>query len=139
MNPVYQLRMFDPEKDYAMVTEWWQAHDAPVPPAIVLPKLGVVCTREGEDVAALWLYMDNSVGVCFAEYLVTRPKLDVVTSRQAAKVMFDYLKQTAVGFGYFLMRVVTKKPIARFMRNEGFSSEQDNVVTMLAPLTKEES
>ncbi len=137
MKPLYQLRMFDPEVDYDMVTSWWEAHDAPVPPVVVLPKLGVICTRGGEDIAALWLYMDNSVGVSFAEYFVTRPKLGLAASRQASVLMLDYLKQTAAGFGYFLMRVVTKKPIARFLRQQGFVSEQDHVVTMLAPIQKE--
>jgi hypothetical protein len=130
---------FVEEADYPMLVEWWQAHEASVPPIGVLPKLGVICTRNDEPVAALWLYMDNSVGVCFAEYLVTRPKLKLAESRMAAKVMFDYLKTTAAGFGYFLMRVVTTKPIARFMRQEGFVSEREHVVTMLAPIAKEDA
>lgn len=135
---LHQLRFFE-EGDYPMVVAWWQAHKAPVPPHAVLPKLGVVCLQGSEPVGALWLYMDNSVGVCFAEHLVTRPGMSLLQSRKAAGLMIRYLKQTAASFGYAMMRVVTIPALARFMRQEGFSSERTGVVTMLAPLQKGES
>ena len=65
--PLFQLRMFEPDNDYEAVADWFALHGAVAPPKAVLPKLGIVCQQDGEDVAALWLYMDNSVGVCWAE------------------------------------------------------------------------
>lgn len=135
---LYQLRFYDSEKDYAMISDWFAVHGAKCPPAQILPKLGVVCTMDGEDVAALWLYMDNSVGVCWAEYPVTRPKLKLTQSREALQNLFTYMRRFAASNAYPIMRVTTIPPIARYLEHFGFKAEMDNLVSLVGVTFDEE-
>ena len=137
--PLFQLRMFEPDNDYEAVADWFALHGAVAPPKAVLPKLGIVCQQDGEDVAALWLYMDNSVGVCWAEYPVTKPKLPLRVAKQALKHMFKFLRTTASQYNYGLMRVTTLPGIARFLEKDGFVRESDNMVCLFGPTAPEEA
>jgi hypothetical protein len=128
---LYQLRFYDPENDYAMISDWFAVHGAKCPPEQILPKLGVVCTMDQEPVAALWLYMDNSVGVCWAEYPVTRPKLKLSQSRDALENLFTYMRRFAASNAYPIMRVTTIAPISRYLERFGFKTEMTNLVSMV--------
>lgn len=130
-SPLYQLRFYE-DTDYDKVADWFAAHGASAPPKAVLPRLGAICQQDGEDVAALWLYMDNSVGVCWAEYPVTRPKLSLRHAKDALMHLFNFIRQAAKSNNYGLIRVNTLPAIARFLEKEGFIREQENVVSMFA-------
>lgn len=135
---LYQLRFYEPEKDYETIADWFACHGQPAPPAGVLPKLGAICTIDGEDAAALWLYMDNSVGVCWAEYPVTRPKLKVSQSKEVLTHLFTFIRQVAASNNYAVMRVTTIKPIARFLEKMGLKTDRENLVGMIGLTAKEE-
>lgn len=135
---VFQLRFYNPDADHEMVEDWFACHGASPPPKGVLPKLGAVCQMDGEDVAALWLYMDNSVGVCWAEYPVTRPKLKFSQSKEALLHLFTYMRQVASGMDYPVMRVTTIKPIARFLEKMGFKADRENLVGMVGSTAEED-
>lgn len=135
---LFQLRFFDAEADYEMVADWFACHGEMAPLAAVLPKLGVVCEMDGEAVAALWLYMDNSTGVCWAEYPVTRPKLKLSQTKAALTHLFNYLRMVASSNNYALMRVTTIKPIARFLEKMGFKTDRANLVSMVGATKLEE-
>lgn len=135
---LYQLRFYEPEPDYEMISDWFAVHGAKCPPAEILPKLGVVCQMNGEDVAALWLYMDNSVGVCWAEYPVTRPKLQLRQSREALKHLFTYLRRVACSNAYPIMRVTTIPAIARYLEHFGFKADMTGLVSMVGVTIDEE-
>jgi hypothetical protein len=77
MKPLLQLRMYDPAQDAPMIAKWCEAHHYMGIPNAILPRLGVVVQADGEDVAALWLYMDNSCGVAFAEHPITKGGLSL--------------------------------------------------------------
>ena len=134
---LFQLRFYE-DADYEMISDWFAVHGASCPPKQLLPRLGVVGQMDGEDVAALWLYMDNSVGVCWAEYPVTRPKLKLSQSREVLKVLFTYLRKVASSNAYPIMRVTTIPPIARYLEQFGFKTEMTNLVSMVGITTEEE-
>lgn len=136
-KPIYQLRFYE-DADYPMVSDWFAVHGAKCPPAGILPRLGVVAQMDGEDVAALWLYMDNSVGVCWAEYPVTRPKLKLGQTREVFKHLFGYLRKVASSNAYPIMRVTTIPAIARYLEHFGFQTEMDNLVSMVGLTIDEE-
>jgi hypothetical protein len=129
--------MYDPAKDHPLVMAWCADHSHVGIPANVLPKLGVVVQAEGEDVAALWLYMDNSTGVCFAEYPITKAGLSVALMTRALRCALDFLKQEARINGYWIMRVFTIPPLARLLKAEGFSKDTEGLIGMACPLLEE--
>lgn len=120
------LRMFEPEKDYPMVREWMEGHRRDIIPQGILPKLGVIVHAGETDVAALWLYMDNSVGVCFLEYPVTKPGTSLRLTKKALLMAADFLKKEACALGYSVMFAHTLAPIARILRKNGWSQDTEN-------------
>ena len=139
-QPVLQLRMFDPATDYPIVEEWWNAHGWTAVPEVMLPKLGVVAfyaQNKIEDAAAAWLYMDNSTGVCFAEYPITKAGLSVALMTSALRCALDFLKQEARINGYWIMRVFTIPPLARLLKAEGFRKDTEGLIGMACPLLED--
>lgn len=85
---------------------------------------------DGEDAAALWVYMDNSVGVCWAEYAVTAPSLSLRHAKQALWHLFTFLRHAAKEYNYGLMRVTTLPAIARVLEKHGFVRDPRRLVTL---------
>ena len=116
-----QLRLVEPA-DLETAATWAEAHGAPFVPAL-LPRLGVVAMREGEAVAMCWLHMDNSVGVCWPECAIARPRLDVKASRRAFSVILGFLEDEARRLDYGAMICHTNPAIARILQGLGFKKD----------------
>lgn len=97
----------------AMFSGWRASHGHPDIPPDILPRLGVVAVLDGEDSAAGWLYMDNSVGVGFVEWLVTRPGLMPSQARRCLSVVLTTLAVEAKTLGYGLLLGHCIDPLAR--------------------------
>jgi hypothetical protein len=136
-DPLLQLRMYDPDKDHPMIMQWCVDHGHVGIPANVLPKLGVVAQANGEDVAAVWLYMDNSTGVCFAEYPITKGGVSVKLAKSALLFALAFLKAEAKINGYWIMRVFTIPAIARTLENAGFRKDVKGLIGMACPLLED--
>jgi hypothetical protein len=138
-NPLLQLRMYDAEKDHGMILQWCEEHGHIGIPANVLPKLGVVVQAVGEDIAALWLYMDNSTGVCFAEHPITKRGTGIKLAKDALCFALAYLKNEARTNGYWIMRVFTIPAISRFLKSAGFKKDGEGFVSMACDLYEEDN
>lgn len=71
------------ENDYPMLCKWWEAHGWEPVLEAVLPKIGVIAEVNDEQVAAAFLYMDNSSPLAIIEWIVSNPESkprDVVSS-----------------------------------------------------------
>ncbi|GAT32517.1 hypothetical protein TSACC_2916 [Terrimicrobium sacchariphilum] len=142
MKPYLQLREFDPARDYAMIEEWHAEHGRCAPPLQMLPRLGIIIYEQpsGRDLAAIWLYMDNSVGVCFPEQIVTRPGLGMKAARAALLTGLDFLKRRARALGYWAMVVHTLPAIARTLKSRGWAATcPPEKITMITTLLEEEN
>lgn len=134
---LFLARMFR-DKDYPMIEEWYHGHDKPPVPFAMLPKLGIVVYREKtkEDVAALWLYMDNSIGVCFVESVVTKPKLSLKDAKLAIHRGLDFLKKEALELGYGIMLLRTYPSIAKCVKKMGFIEDERGPLVGMTCLLK---
>lgn len=138
VTPRFFMRSFT-DSDYPMLREWWEARGrSTVPIAPMLPKLGVIASDDSGDCAAAFLYMDNSVGVCWIEYPVTRPGMPLSETRQVMGEITAFLKQSAAAMGYGLMVAYTLPAIARELRRLGFAEMRRDMVMMVAPTSTEE-
>lgn len=140
MKATLQIREYDPATDYPMVAGWYEAHGLqPVPPPL-LPRLGIVVfeLESGRDLAAFWLDMSNSIGVCYLERVVAAPFLSLKQMRAAADFAIRFLKRRAAEMNYAIMLVRVPAPIARVMRRIGFH-DSGEVVHCLISSTEEVS
>lgn len=107
--------------DFQMVSDWRKAHDYPVIPETILPALGVVAESDGAARAAAWLYQDNSVGVCFLNWLVTAPGLSPAQARAALRTCIDFLTLRARELEYgFCIAYAAHPALIREARAFGF-------------------
>jgi len=136
--PIYLLREFDAANDYPVAVEWWTAHQTTKAPLReMLPKLGLVASNEhGDPHAFAWLFMDNSVGVCFVEFPVTKPGIGLRRARLAFDAILFGLKEAARAMNYGVMIAYTLPAIARELRTRhGFSECRSGMVMLAAPTT----
>lgn len=129
--------MYDPAQDAAMIAEWCQAHGYSGMPPHILPALGVVAQADGEDVAALWLYMDNSCGVAFAEHPITRGGLSTKLAKAALVMAMRFLQKEAAATGYHTIIIRTLPALARWAKECGFVKDNErNMVTMICSVNE---
>ncbi len=133
----FLLRVFDPGADFPTLAAWWRARGKNPPLRELLPKLGVVAHRGGEDAAMGFLYMDNSSPVCFFELPISRPGMALCDVRRAFEAVMGFLKLRAAQLGYAIMYGYTLPALAREARRLGFR-EQRKDMTMIYAILREE-
>ncbi len=98
---MYQVREFTDE-DYTTIAEWWRAHKQEVVPLDFLPKLGAIVEADGIPMAAAWVVMSNSHGVCYLEWLVTNPGAGVISAPSVTKLV-QYFDKVLKELNYSIM------------------------------------
>lgn len=140
MNDPIQLKIFEPEADYATVESWWKGHGWSGVPLVMLPKLGVIASSGDTGLAAGWLYMDNSSGVCMLEWLVTNPEVKGTGTVRGLKHVCQYLTEQARAFGYTIMLTTCRQEsLARFHERNGFQTTDHEMIHMVKTMPKEEA
>lgn len=104
----------------AMFAGWRKAHGMAELPDSIFPRLGVVAVLDGVDSAAAWLYMDNSVGVAFMEWIVSRPGLTLAESRACFAFLVGSLRDEAKALGYGLILAHGPHAVAKMALGMGF-------------------
>jgi hypothetical protein len=132
-NPLLQLRMYDAEKDHALLVEWCEAHGAQATPPNLLSPLGVVVQQNGQDCAMLFLYYALSAGVAFVDGAATRPKLSAKEAIDCFEFAIEYLRQEARHQGYAVMVANVCPAIARCLSRIGFYRQEEGMVRMFMP------
>jgi hypothetical protein len=127
-------------EDYAPLTKWWKGHGWEPVPEAVLPKLGMIV--DGDDGVALcagWLYMDNSVGVCMFEWLVTDPEAKPLVTAKSVKTLVSFMADRALEMDYGVMLTTCRQPsLARMYQRCGFIKTDEGVTHLLRMLKKSE-
>lgn len=98
------IRPYVPCVDRQEIERWYAARESYPPPEAILPKLGCIAQNEdGVPLAAAWVYLDNSVGVCFLEWLVTAPGQTTDEAANAVWHILEFLGEDAKRMGYTIM------------------------------------
>jgi len=133
-----QIRPYVPE-DYPMLASWWSAHKWEAVPEAILPGLGVVAyhrEKAGETEAfplcAAFLYMSNSNGVCWMEWLVSNPKAQGMETIRAINAVVTFMEQEAKRLGYGVMLTACRQEsLGRIYQKIGFQVTDRNVTHMI--------
>jgi hypothetical protein len=126
------VREFNVEADYPMLAAWWKAHGWPALPAAILPKLGIVVEHCGAPVCAGFLYMDNSTGVSFLEWLTTPPDAPVKLVPTGIRVLCDFMEERARAMNYGIMLTTCRQPaLARIYEKNGFAKTDEAVIHLV--------
>jgi hypothetical protein len=120
-------------EDYPMLLKWWQGHGWQGVPEAILPKLGVVWEDDGRPVAAAWLYMDNSIGVCMLEWLVADPEAPGKAVLTAIRHITRFLQERASELNYNVMLTTCRQEsLARvYEKIGGFTRTDDGMIHLI--------
>lgn len=133
-----QIRPYAPE-DHEMLATWWKGHGWDVVPAAILPKLGAVAfysnrvdQHEDLPVVAAFLYMDNSVGVCWLEWLVSNPQAPKLHVLRAIDAVIGFLTEEAKRLDYGVMITTCRQEsLVRFYEKAGFQVTDKGVTHLI--------
>lgn len=128
----FLIREFDRERDYGRVCGWWKGHGWDAVPLAALPKLGAFAHRDGRDTAAAWLYMDNSVGVCMLEWLVTDPEAKPRDALRAINRITDFFTHSALAMDYGVMLATCRQAsLAKVHGKNGFHKTDEGMIHLI--------
>ncbi len=86
----------------------------------------------------MWLYMDNSVGVCFPEHIATKPGLSMAAARDSLLRGLDFLHLRAREMNYGVMLINTLPAIARVLEKQNLFAKFGGEKVSMIGFTKEE-
>lgn len=105
-NPLYERNKlkhrYVTEQDYDMLCEWWKSWNWAALPQVCLPKVGIIVSNGGEDVAAAFLYKTDSC-VCWAENFISNKAAKRENRKGSIEYLIEVLTQEAKDSGFILM------------------------------------
>jgi hypothetical protein len=126
-----QIRPYAPE-DYQTIAAWWKGHCWEAVPAAILPKLGVVAESDGHGLCAAFLYMDNSVGVSWMEWLVSNPEAGGMEVVRGLRATIDFLTAEALRLGYGVtMTSCRQSSLVKLYEKAGFGVTDTGVTHLV--------
>ena len=130
---------FYTDEDEPVYRDWCEAHGVEPLPYHYLPETGIVVCDEGEPIAMIWIYFDDSTPTCFAERAITRPGIPLAKTVASLTLAQEKAKEIALARGADLMMLRAPKGIARYAVSIGhFSVEEQEVVNLCFRLVREE-
>lgn len=126
----YTVRLYQ-ENDTQLVDAWAQAHGRDRLPVELLPPDGVIVEKDGEDIAAGWLYKSYGVGVAFLEHVHTRPGLSVSEAQEAINELVEYLRFSAREDNYGVIISHTVPAMARKATRSGWEQINNGLSQIL--------
>lgn len=127
------LREYRPE-DHPMLMRWWKAHGWPGVSKAILPKMGFIVENNGKPVIAGFVYMDNSVGVAFLEWVVGSPDANGKEVVVGIGALVDFvgkrLKMPDLNYGV-LMTACKQEALIRLYEKNGFQKTDDGLTHLV--------
>lgn len=115
-----KVRIFNYEKDYAQLKEWYFGWGyEPIPPEL-LPKYGLIVSNQGHDVCAAFLYLtDGKVGLF--EGAIMDPSAPKERRRGTLLFLHKAMQALARELGCLQAWVISKdKTLTKMSKDEGF-------------------
>lgn len=114
------IRNFNAEKDYALLCEWWKAHNWEAIPFVWLPATGLMIEMDGVPICAGFLYRTDSVVAIF-EYVISDPKADHKIKGLALDALIDAICLLAKSYGFScVFSAFGNKRLAEKAQKHGF-------------------
>lgn len=105
------------EEDMPEITGWFVDRKWPLPPVEgIIPPTGFIALKDGEPMAAAWLYVTNST-LAHLEWLVTRPKSGVEGISALEKVI-EHIKETSYPHVKCIVGFLSNDRLARIMERK---------------------
>lgn len=96
--------------DHPMLAEWWVGHGGAAVPEVMLPKIGVIANDGTDDLAAAFVYFDDSKPIAFVAWFVTKPKITAAQANAALACVLGAVEILAEDNHCTLVMPIVEKP-----------------------------
>lgn len=120
------VRVFDFDKDYDILTTWWNAHGSRPPRPEHLSNTGIIVEVGGNPVCAGFLYNTDSK-ICVFEFVVSDPEASKKDRSSALPALIEEIKLIARSRGYTLIYTsIAIKAYIKRLKAAGFIEVNQN-------------
>jgi hypothetical protein len=125
------LIMFEKEKHYAEICEWWKARNWPPVREDGLSSFGMLAEKDGIHLCAGWLYVTNS-SFFWVEWLVTNPRAPLKIRTIGLECLLERLVKEGQGFGgRIAFSSVKALGLVRLLKRHNFVESDFNMTNMV--------
>ena len=127
------ITLYQPD-DYPTIDAWWKARGTTPTPENCLPRLGVIIRdHAGEAIFAAWVSMDNSCGIAFLLFPVSKPETPPSTIAASLSHTVGYFAEILKDLGYHtLLSGTHRHSLARSLESLGFTPPESVLFQTLA-------
>lgn len=133
---MFSIRLLEDE-DYNELLTWWSWFKFPAPRKDCLPdngKSGIMVSRNGQNIAAGFLYFTNSK-LCWIEFIVSNPEYKDKDRKEAIKTLIHELCHVAKIKGFAAVFTSVKhQGLMKHYEACGFTKGSNNTHEMIAVL-----
>ena len=129
-------RNWNRDKDYAVLSGWWEQWEFGKVPMECLPPQGIMVEVEGKPVCAGGLYVGEGTDFAFMEWIVTDKNADARTVHKCLRLCIDSIMKLAKDRGIKLVYTATKEQALhkRYQKYHDMVLTESNVKTFLRDL-----
>lgn len=113
------------QDDFKKINQWWKEWEFAQIPQSALPKSGYIVDKDGESIAAVWLYKGDTI-VCWMEWFIS----DKSKSTEDRSEALDYLITNVIkeaGSNKLIFSSVSNKSLASRLEKLGFQKGDSNM------------
>lgn len=121
------VRLFDADRDYAILCKWWEAWKWTPVPLMFLPKIGFIVSNKGQDVCAGFLYQSDSK-MAMADWYISAKGIKKDVRKGCLDMLIDALCDAARSLGYLAVVSATRnESLTTKLESMGFIPEGGTV------------
>lgn len=124
------VRRFDFNKDYQKLTGWWAAHNWPIIPPQMLPKLGFVSESKEQD-CAVFIYETLDTSIAWMEWLTINPFCRREARTKAIAECVHAAQGYALETGLVLFTSIKSATLLERLEKLGFNKTDSGMTNMI--------
>jgi hypothetical protein len=122
-------RLFNFDKDYQTVTKWWTERNHIQIKKDFLSDYGVMVSKDGKDLAAMWLYPMITTAYCMVRFPITNPETTKLERNEALDLVFANLHGMTKDLGYKYLFCTTNHPsLIKRLEKYQYTKDAENCV-----------
>lgn len=95
-----EVTLLNRKSDLTNLKSWWEKRDHVVIPSSMLSDYGILVSKDGVDIAAMFLYPVVSTDWCMVRFPISNPEVEASVRDEAMDLVFDSLFLIAKDLGY---------------------------------------
>ncbi len=123
-----QVHAYKNETDYGDIASWWIQRESIIPSKKLFSKHGLVVSKDGNKVCAIFLYPVNGAEICVLGWPVSNPSVERETRNEAMDLLFEQAHTQAKEMGYTMIWTTSgTKPIQDRLAKHGYTDGDTNI------------